>query len=518
MSEKWFVRFRFHLIGIFIIVLLWVSTCLYVIDNSKKDQQSHFDSERLLLEGEIDSIINTYEEFGTYIFEQVIHTPEVLELMSEASTASESERTILRSELYALLEKDYERILCYDFKQLQFHFANGDSFLRFNAPTLYGDNLFSIRESIRLVNTNQKPVFGFEEGRLFNGYRMVFPLFYEESNVGSVEVAVSLNGVIKLLRDTYPSNNLFYILKRDVIEGASFKEQQDTFVHCGISDTFLIDREIANSLFDIEKGTAPYNQKDFIAKMKQQTESQIALDQPFSFTIIDHNSEYLVQFLPILNVSNKPVGYFISTVLDDHARILQAKNLSELLLIALVFVFMILLLFIYFHEKKQAQRRASVDALTQIFNRLKFTELANREMSRSVRYQNDLSILFFDLDDFKRINDTYGHSVGDVVLKSLVDSIKPHLRDSDIFARWGGEEFLILMPETETVKAMILAERIRQVVEKGAYDLPHHVTISIGVSERRSDDTEIEDIINRADAAMYEAKARGKNCCVAAEQ
>lgn len=517
MEEKWVERHRFHVIGTIIIALIWWLSCTYVMHNSERDQKAHLEAERLLLEGEISSVINTYEEFGTYIFEQVINTPEILSIVDEASRADAEGRNRLRNTLYTELKPEYERLLRYDFRQLQFHLSNGDSFLRFNAPSLFGDNLLSLRDSVRIVNTERKAVFGFEEGRVFNGYRMVFPLFKDGRHIGSTEVAVSLNGVIKLLRDTYPTNNIIYVLKKDVVEGAVFPEQQGSYVSSGISDSFLIDREVADTVFSEEKGSKPYNQLSFVEQMNHRVQHLISKDKPFSYSLMDHEEEYLVQFLPILNVSQKPVGYFVSTKRDDHGRVLQGKRESEQLLVTLVFLLVEFLLFIYLHEKRNARIRSSVDGLTQIFNRLKFSELADREISRSIRYQKELSILFFDLDDFKHVNDTYGHGMGDVVLKSLVASVKPLLRSSDIFARWGGEEFIILMPETSSERAMILAERLRIRAAETSYDIPLHVTISLGVAERHPEDTRIEDIVKRADAAMYQAKAQGKNRCVAAE-
>ena len=211
------------------------------------------------------------------------------------------------------------------------------------------------------------------------------------------------------------------------------------------------------------------------------------------------------------------MGYFVSSSLDDHDRVLQGKKSNELLLVTLVFLLVELLLFIYLHERRNAKIRASMDGLTQIFNRLKFTEVAKREMYRSISYQKDLCIIFFDLDNFKQINDTYGHSVGDVVLKSLATSIKPLLRGSDILARWGGEEFIILLPETSSEGGMILAKRIRTMVAETSYELPRSVTISLGVAQRHPEDTQIDNIIERADIAMYQAKNKGKNCCVLEE-
>ena len=141
-------RYRFHLIGTVIIAICWLLSFNYIFQNAVREQLVHQEDERLGLEMEINSVINTYEEFGTYIFEQVINTPEILSVVEEAGRSDEEKQNVLQDTLYDLLKSDYDRLLLYHFKQLQFHFSNGDSFLRFNEPDKYGDNLLSLRDSM----------------------------------------------------------------------------------------------------------------------------------------------------------------------------------------------------------------------------------------------------------------------------------------------------------------------------------------------------------------------------------
>ncbi len=155
-------------------------------------------------------------------------------------------------------------------------------------------------------------------------------------------------------------------------------------------------------------------------------------------------------------------------------------------------------------------KKASYDELTGLYNRYEFQQRVTEEFRRAQRYENPLSLLVLDLDHFKRINDTYGHHQGDEVLKQLSEVIRQNVRDVDIPARWGGEEFVIITPETDWQEAKLLAERIRHAVAHHDFGVGE-LTISIGVSGLRSVDTP-EDIFKRADAAMYLAKRRGRNC------
>ncbi len=167
---------------------------------------------------------------------------------------------------------------------------------------------------------------------------------------------------------------------------------------------------------------------------------------------------------------------------------------------------------------KDLERLASIDSLTGTFNRGYFLSAAKNENQRSKRYGHHLSLLMLDIDNFKSVNDTYGHDVGDEALKSTVATILQVLRTEDTLGRFGGEEFIVLLPETSAARAEPVAQRIRQMVAEIVMETeqgPLSFTISIGIAEVR-DNEEIEAILKRADSALYEAKKNGRNCVVMA--
>ena len=153
---------------------------------------------------------------------------------------------------------------------------------------------------------------------------------------------------------------------------------------------------------------------------------------------------------------------------------------------------------------------ATIDSLTSIYNRRKFNEVLSYELRRDERYPGGLSLVICDLDNFKRINDTYGHNTGDEVLKSFASMVKDLIRNSDTFARWGGEEFVLLLPETGFETAMQIAEKIRQETENFLFSDTCTITASFGVTQFLEGDTETA-LINRADEALYKAKTNGRN-------
>lgn len=159
---------------------------------------------------------------------------------------------------------------------------------------------------------------------------------------------------------------------------------------------------------------------------------------------------------------------------------------------------------------RELERLATTDKLTGAYNRTKFDEIIDREMERFRRYNEPLSMIMFDIDNFKEINDTYGHNIGDNVLKKIAGITKETIRKIDYLVRWGGEEFMIISPKTNLEKAHSLAERLRSTIESYGFNEVGKVTVSFGVTEVKKEDTE-DAFIKRVDDLMYEAKIQGKN-------
>lgn len=159
------------------------------------------------------------------------------------------------------------------------------------------------------------------------------------------------------------------------------------------------------------------------------------------------------------------------------------------------------------------RRIMNTDPLTGISNRRAFQRALKREISFAKRHELPLSFVMIDIDYFKRINDTYGHKVGDYVLKKFAMIIESSIRQEDIFARFGGEEFILLLPNTKIDSAFEVSERIRQKIEKTQFKgIKEKITASFGITELLKTD-EAMDALKRADDALYEAKKKGRNRC-----
>jgi diguanylate cyclase (GGDEF)-like protein len=150
------------------------------------------------------------------------------------------------------------------------------------------------------------------------------------------------------------------------------------------------------------------------------------------------------------------------------------------------------------------------DKLTQIYNRGKLDAVLHAEVRRAERYASDLSVIMLDIDHFKRVNDVFGHAIGDSVLVGVAKVLQNCIRETDTIGRWGGEEFLVILPQTGGEQAFEVAEKIRRAISSAHFTIVDHLTASLGVTSFSPEDSE-EQLLARADSALYEAKNMGRN-------
>ncbi|MFA6195090.1 MAG: diguanylate cyclase [Sulfurimonas sp.] len=214
----------------------------------------------------------------------------------------------------------------------------------------------------------------------------------------------------------------------------------------------------------------------------------------------------VVTILAILGTSS---GYSQFSFAGDH-------KLSLIMLQIFIFTvtFSILMLTAQRYQTErileEKEQLTLLDSLTGIGNRRFFTETFKKELDKSDRYKHPISLIIFDIDHFKQINDSFGHHSGDVVLQEISSLISSHLRSSDLIARWGGEEFTIILPESTLHEAVLAAEKLRKSIEEHSFSINKQITCSFGVI-LCADNESTDDAINRVDAKLYEAKESGRN-------
>ena len=204
-----------------------------------------------------------------------------------------------------------------------------------------------------------------------------------------------------------------------------------------------------------------------------------------------------------------------SNIAVDNAQLESEKKISYfnfLFFILLINIFLIIVIIIFLRNYVQKNLEIAVnhDPLTGIYNRAFLYGFLSKVLKDIDRYPRSLSLITFDIDHFKKINDTFGHGVGDLVLKELTKLVSQSIRSSDVFARIGGEEFLIASPNTDFKGAMELSEKLRSRIEQNNFLQAGHVTVSFGVTVYKENDT-MDDFFKRSDVALYKAKNNGRN-------
>ena len=168
------------------------------------------------------------------------------------------------------------------------------------------------------------------------------------------------------------------------------------------------------------------------------------------------------------------------------------------------------------HEKlvENYQVLAGHDELTGLYNRRYFTGAAEQELQRAERYHRDISLILIDIDHFKLINDTYGHQAGDAVIKDMAEVMRQNFREADLFGRYGGEEFIALLPETQVLEAEVIAERIRNMINQRCIKFEQNeitYSVSIGITQGQPGRQQLDQLVGRADKALYQAKTNGRD-------
>jgi len=248
------------------------------------------------------------------------------------------------------------------------------------------------------------------------------------------------------------------------------------------------------------------------------------------FTYFNHNDGYGLFWIPVFAVfaigilgAKKSTFYLTPYFLfvfvlafegigEWHDGAWSMLGFIRLLFSSLLITFIVVVMDIaLLHSDKNFEKISTTDALTNIHNRGSIQERVLNAIKESKRHTQELSLILFDIDDFKKINDTMGHGAGDDVLKKIAKETDAILRDRDSFGRWGGEEFLIVLPQTSQNEALSVAEKVRQLIAGLAFDKGIKVSCSFGVSTSKNEHDPYDSLFERADRAMYRAKELGKN-------
>lgn len=494
----------------FILVVIWIIVLIYFQNIYLSSYTNYVNYKEETLNKAVNSIISGYSNFSNFIFQSSLDDEKIQEIMWKVQSSDDAEKDELRNELFNIISIDYDIITNYNFNQLQFHEVGGISFLRANSPSQYGDNLTEIRKSIDLVNEKHTAVEGFEIGRLVDGYRYVYPLFYNEEFIGSVELDLSMNMIISELYESYTDKDMGFIIEKDKIENTVYLDSQGNYDESYISDTYVTDKEITSTTNSQFNNPQLYKNKNFVALLEKSVATIIQEDQSFSETIPYNGGIYLAQFYSIEDISGDSIGYIYMVGADEQFLIMQMSRNMAFFFSTIIVVLIWFSIFFLNRKNRKIKELALNDPLTHIYNRNFFYEIVERENARAIRQNSEIYIAMLDIDNFKNVNDTFGHVTGDHILKELVKQISFSLRNTDVLARFGGEEFIILLPDTKSDDAFLVMERVRKNIYTHEFQTVGNISVSIGIAEHIPNDS-IDFSIEKADTALYTAKKNGKN-------
>ena len=489
-----------------LLLIFFITIYIFIFNYYKTSLASSDETKIQQLENAYRSTTSAYQNLADIIFETSVNTDRIVKLYKQCVSAeSSTDSNRYRQQLLNELTPIYSLLQEYSFRQLHFHDKKNISFLRFHRPEKFGDDLTGIRYSVEYVNREQKKIAGFEEGRIFNGYRYVYPLSYDNQHTGSVEVSISVKTILDQIENTLNMDAQF-ILLREQMEKKVFESELSNYIPWSADERFVLDIGISEHCI-LENNISDKDR----TKLQEAVSANISSGEAFTVDVKFTEKNSTVTFLPVTNFLNENIAYILS--ISDNSRNTGITH-SFRIATVIYFLFLSMIIFLtwfYMSTRKSMDRLMRTDQLTNIDTRRILLEKIDNENIRFSRYQRPYSIIMIDIDHFKTINDTYGHLAGDEVLKNLTNLIKSNIRTADTFGRYGGEEFIIMLPETRLDEAVCVAENLRKAVENAELCKSQKVTISLGVAEVFIDVKNIEELIDLADKNLYRAKDSGRN-------
>jgi len=284
--------------------------------------------------------VESYNKTATLLYTEIIDREEILRWVALANTTEIAQQNHARQQLYQTLKETYQNLQYLDLRQLHFQLPDGTSLLRFHRPDKFGDKLFDVRYSLMWANTHKKPIFGFEEGRIYNGFRYVFPLFYQNKHIGSVETSVAFPAIEKVIKQVI-HGEFVLLLKKQMVMDTVFAAEQDNYQPVTLSDAYVEESGVGKN----HKEISPQLLAQINRQLRHKVDKQLKAEQSFIVDTRVEDKDYTATFIPISNVQQQNVGYLIAYDQNSELRELQFlfyQRYAELGAInVLIFIFFI---------------------------------------------------------------------------------------------------------------------------------------------------------------------------------
>lgn len=437
----------------------------------------------------------------------VLRNSEILGILEKANAARANAKisTQLRERLLASTALLADRLAAVGIEHLTFFLPDGKTFLRHDFPGRFGDFGATRGDDLRTLPGGGRGVEGFNAASTWSGYSFLFSIERSGRRIGLVEMAIPYTTLSRLLGEFFGARTFFIENAEEV--SRMFGEASSGYTPVPFDERFVLREAFVKTYNDFvaDAGLALANQRT-----ASRIGARLASGDAFSEFFETASGFAGVTFLPVSGTGENP-AYAIAFGDDPGYPLMLAHQRLQMVLFLLLFLLAAGVGGAVLLSRQRLERMATRDRLTGALNRHIFLELAERKITRAHRKEMPLSMLLFDIDHFKEINDTHGHKAGDFVLKKLAATIASETRPYDIFCRWGGDEFLLLMPETNAEAGRSIAERMRECINEINFFQIKNVSVSIGIITGDDFAEGIQKAIERADAHMYQAKSEGRN-------
>ncbi len=339
---------------LFFIFATTILTSIYSIFDDKREQilNKKFD----MFKAKYELATDNYSKLAKLIYYEIVNRDEVLNIFKNAFKATKEEKNILREKLYLELKNTYDKLTLFNLRQFHFHLPNNESFLRFHKPSKFGDNLTGIRYSIEIANSKKKFMQGFEEGRIFNGFRYVFPVFDRKKNhIGSVETSVSF---LALKRDVekYSNSYVNFMIDAEVVDKKVFNSEKSYYIKSDINKEYMYEKKA------IDEFDNKFFSKELIENInksiKDKIRDKIANRESFSISTSINNHSYIVSFLSISNVKkHSGVAYLISYETDDVLTSIKSEYIKAGIIIFTLNILILFFIYTIVNRNRELQEK-----------------------------------------------------------------------------------------------------------------------------------------------------------------
>jgi signal transduction histidine kinase len=413
-----------------ILILTFITASIGYYINYNNNQNYENQKKELLtrFKTNYESVLHGQEKAAKLFYNQIITSDKILSILKQVPKSYGEQKDQLRNQLLSELEVNYTKLKQFGFRQLHFHLPTGESFLRFHKPEKYGDNLFPVRYSVEKANKSLTMTQGFEEGRIFNGYRFVFPIIEGENHFGSVEISLSFLAISNALKEIDKINTSI-LFKKELIDQKLFESEKSNYEICEPINAYVYDKAISTNPNE-KLSYALF--KEIIAQNKNTIEKILKHKYATIYNLTYKNDNYIFVNIPIPNVKGNQIGSIFIFYQSDQLLKIQNKIYGKISIVLIFYIIMLIIVIIVIRrDRKITIERESNKKSKEILSesdeiKSKLFEIVTHDLRNHFNAVNGFLNLLnkrIDLSDPK-INKLY-HGLNDAVelTNNLMDNL-----------------------------------------------------------------------------------------------